>query len=315
TIWVASEEGEGSIFHVELVAEEAEVPARTSEHERPQLEGKRLLVVDDNATSREIVIRHARSWGMETVAVAEPRGALALITAGEPFDVAVLDLVLPDMDGLALAREIRRHRDGRELPLLLVTSIGRRHSARAAAGEFAAQLAKPLKASQLYDVLVTVLADRAKEPEVAVAASDGATPAASPLRILLAEDNRVNQKVALALLDRLGYEADVAWNGLEVLEALERQPYDVVLMDVEMPELDGLDASRRICERWPPDVRPRLIAMTANAMPEHREACLAAGMDDYVPKPIRPDVLAEAMRRVRPHEEVVDASSTARLEP
>jgi PAS domain S-box-containing protein len=317
TMWVASEEGKGSTFHVEFVAEEAEVPAEISAHDGPppQLEGKRLLVVDDNGTNREIVIRQARSWGMEPVAVEEPRTALALITAGEPFDVAVLDLVLPDMDGLALAREIRMHRDERELPLLLVTSLGRRQKARAAAGEFAAQLAKPLKASQLYDALVTALAGRAKEPEMAMAASDGAEPAVSSLRILLAEDNRVNQKVALALLDRLGYEADVAWNGLEVLEALERDAYDVVLMDVEMPELDGLDASRRICERWPPEVRPRLIAMTANAMLEHREACLAAGMDDYVAKPIRPDVLAEALRRVRPHEEVVDASSTPRLEP
>jgi CheY-like chemotaxis protein/HPt (histidine-containing phosphotransfer) domain-containing protein len=118
------------------------------------------------------------------------------------------------------------------------------------------------------------------------------------LRILLAEDNVVNQKVALRLLERLGYTADVASNGLEAIQALERGPYDVVLMDVQMPELDGLDASRRICERWP-DTRPRIIAMTANALPEDREACFAAGMDDYVAKPIRPDVLAEALKRVR----------------
>ena len=120
-------------------------------------------------------------------------------------------------------------------------------------------------------------------------------PATSSLRILLAEDNAVNQKVALRLLDQLGYRADVASNGLEALEALERQPYDVVLMDVQMPELDGLDASRRICERWPAEARPRIIAMTANAMPEDREACFAAGMDDYVAKPIRPTELAEAL--------------------
>ena len=125
-------------------------------------------------------------------------------------------------------------------------------------------------------------------------------PATSSLRILLAEDNAVNQKVALRLLDQLGYRADVAANGLEALEALERQPYDVVLMDVQMPELDGLDASRRICERWPAEARPRIIAMTANAMPEDREACLAAGMDDYLAKPIRPTELAEALSRARP---------------
>ena len=119
--------------------------------------------------------------------------------------------------------------------------------------------------------------------------------ATSSLRILLAEDNPVNQKVALRLLAEIGYRADVAWNGLEALDKLELRPYDVVLMDVQMPELDGLDASRRICERWPADERPRIIAMTANALPEDREACFAAGMDDYVAKPIRLDDLAQAL--------------------
>jgi CheY-like chemotaxis protein/HPt (histidine-containing phosphotransfer) domain-containing protein len=127
-------------------------------------------------------------------------------------------------------------------------------------------------------------------------------PAPSSLRILLAEDNGVKQKVALRLLGRLVYSADVVSNGLEALGALARQPYDVVLMDVQMPELDGLDASRRICEDWPAEARPRIIAMTANAMPEDRAACFAAGMDDYVAKPIRPTELADALRRARPLE-------------
>ena len=144
------------------------------------------------------------------------------------------------------------------------------------------------------------LAEHAQQPEAGEPVPEAGKPATSSLRILLAEDNAVNQKVALRLLDQLGYRADVASNGLEALEALERQPYDVVLMDVQMPELDGLDASRRICERWPADVRPRIIAMTANAMPEDREACFAAGMDDYVAKPIRPNELAEALSRARP---------------
>jgi CheY-like chemotaxis protein len=156
---------------------------------------------------------------------------------------------------------------------------------------------------------MTVLADQVEGPRPSEPAPDGGKPVRSPLRILLAEDNAVNQKVALLLLERLGYRADVAWNGLEALAALERQPYDVVLMDIQMPELDGLDASRRICERWPAGARPRIIAMTANAMPEDREACVAAGMDDYVAKPIRPDDLAEALRRARPLEGMGEASS------
>jgi CheY-like chemotaxis protein/HPt (histidine-containing phosphotransfer) domain-containing protein len=286
------------------------VPARiTADDGLPQLAGKRLLVVDDNATNREIVIRHARAWGMEPVAVATPIDALALIEAGEPFDVAVLDMLMPEMDGLALAREIRRHPDRRELPLLLVTSLGRLPRAQSAS-DFSAQLAKPIKASQLFNALVTALAKRV-EPQVAAAAGDGDERAASPLRILLAEDNAVNQKVALALLGQLGYRADVAWNGLEAVAALERHPYDVVLMDVQMPELDGLDATRQICARWSPEARPRIIAMTANALLEDREECFAAGMDDYVAKPIRPEELAQALTRAKPLEAKSDGVSEA----
>jgi PAS domain S-box-containing protein len=298
SMWVKSEEGEGSTFHITLTTRKAEVPARIRpEDALPRLSGKRILVVDDNATNREIVSRQARSWGMEPVAVELPSQALALIEAGERFDVAVLDMLMPEMDGLALAREVRRLRDERELPLLLLTSLGRVPQVRSN-GEFAVQLAKPLKASQLYDALIGVLAGRTAEPRAA-APQDAARPAASTLRVLLAEDNVVNQQVALHLLERLGHRADIAANGLEAIAALERQPYDIVLMDVQMPELDGLDATRQICARWPPDVRPRIVAMTANALPEDREACFAAGMNDYLAKPIRPDELARALGRVR----------------
>ena len=300
TMWVESEEGKGSTFHIGLPVEAAEVPARVPVlSARPKLVGKRILVVDDNPTNREIVARHARSWGMEAVAAASPSEALARIEEGEKVDVAVLDLVMPEMDGVALARRIRRHRGEHDLPLVLLTSLGRLPRAQSS-GEFAVQLAKPVKASQLYNALVKALAEHVQQPEAAEPASEVGKAATSSLRILLAEDNAVNQQVALRLLDQLGYRADVASNGLEALEALERQPYDVVLMDVQMPELDGLDASRRIRERWPAEDRPRIIAMTANAMPEDREACFAAGMDDYVAKPIRPNELGEALSRARP---------------
>ena len=235
---------------------------------------------------------------MDPVSVERPAEALALVEAGEPFDVAVLDMMMPEMDGLALGAEIRARRSEQDLPLVLLTSLGRLPEDQWS-GVFSAQLAKPLKASQLYNTLLQVLtASRVREETAEVAV--GAKHAMSSLRILLAEDNAMNRKVALGLLKRLGYGADVALNGLEALEALEQQPYDVVLMDVQMPELDGLDASRRICEQWPPESRPHIIAMTANALREDREACFSAGMNDYVAKPIRAEELAAALKRVPP---------------
>jgi signal transduction histidine kinase/CheY-like chemotaxis protein/HPt (histidine-containing phosphotransfer) domain-containing protein len=299
TISVESEEGSGSTFTITLPVTAADVPSQIHAQDGlPQLAGKRILIVDDNATNREIVTRHARSWGMEPVAVAVPAEALALVEDGEPFDVAVVDMMMPEMDGLALGAEIRRRRSEQDLPLLLLTSLGRLPEEQWS-GVYSAQLAKPLKASQLYNALVQMLTAGGAQVATAEVAADG-PQARSSLRILLAEDNPMNQKVALRLLERLGYGADVASNGLEALNALERQRYDVVLMDVQMPELDGLDASRRICEQWPPKRRPHIIAMTANALPEDREACFAAGMNDYVAKPIRSEELAAALRRARP---------------
>ena len=299
-MWVESEVGEGATFHIALSVRKADVADHPGARDHlPQLSGKRILIVDDNATNREIVTRQARSWEMEPVAVEGAFEALELMSSGERFDVAVLDTLMPDMDGIALAHEIRQHGKARELPLILLTSLGHLQEARTA-GEFAVQLTKPVKASQLYNALLTVLADRVTESRASNDVRREPKPATSTLRILLAEDNAVNQKVALRLLEHVGYGADVVWNGLEAIAALERRPYDVVLMDVQMPELDGLDASRQICERWPVETRPRIIAMTANALPEDREACFAAGMDDYVAKPIRPDELAQALSRARP---------------
>jgi PAS domain S-box-containing protein len=299
-ISVESEKGAGSTFRISLPVTEAEVPSPIPlEEGLPQLAGKRILVVDDNETNREIVSRHARSWGMEPLAVERPSEALALVDAGEAFDVGVLDMMMPDMDGLALAGEIRSRRSADELPLLLLTSLGRIPQAESGS-IFSAQLTKPLKASQLYNTLLQLLTAEDVGAETVDAETNGQPARPSFLRILLAEDNPMNQKVALRLLERMGYTATVAWNGLEAIAALERQPFDVVLMDVQMPELDGLDATRRICEQWPAERRPHIIAMTANALPEDREACFAAGMNDYVAKPIRAEELARALKRAKP---------------
>ena len=178
---------------------------------------------------------------------------------------------------------------------MLFTSLGRQEiNARL----FAATLAKPLRQSQLFDTLVTLL-DHDAAPKTARDTArpkiDATLAARHPLRILLAEDNVVNQKLALRLLQQMGYRADLASNGIEAVECAARQPYDVVLMDVQMPEMDGLEATRRIVQRWPANQRPRIVAMTANAMQGDREACLAAGMNDYVTKPIRVDALVAAL--------------------
>jgi PAS domain S-box-containing protein len=303
TIWVESRVGEGSTFHFTIQAEQA--PALAPAHERgapPQLHGRRVLVVDDNATNRHILVRQAASWGMLARDTASPAQALEWIRRGDPFDLAILDLQMPEMDGVTLAEEIGRYRDARALPLVLLTSLGSREEVRGGV-EFAASLTKPIKPSQLYDTLLNVFG-AAPAGVQAPAPPEGPVEQLAervPLRILVAEDNIVNQQVALLLLKKLGYRADVAADGLEALQALEREPYDVVLMDVQMPRMDGLEATRRIRQRWPEGRRPHVIAATANAMQDEREACLAAGMDDYLSKPIRLEEVAAALSRCRPH--------------
>jgi CheY-like chemotaxis protein len=188
------------------------------------------------------------------------------------------------------------------MPLVLFTSLGRREASAEAEALFSATLPKPLHQSQLFDTLMTLLAGEQapKTPAVAKPTMDAGLAARHPLRILLAEDNVVNQKLALRLLSQMGYRADLASNGIEAIECIARQTYDVVLMDVQMPEMDGLEAARRITATYPPNQRPRIVAMTANAMQGDREACLAAGMDDYVTKPIRVDALVEALAQTAP---------------
>jgi PAS domain S-box-containing protein len=303
-MWAESEAGRGSAFHFTVVAEAAPSPLRPPN--AVALRGKRLLVVDDNAVNREVVMRQARSWEMVSRETGSPTQALEWIRRGDPLDVVILDMQMPEMDGLTLAREIRRHRAADAPPIVLLTSLGREREDRGSAGELTAYLTKPIKASQLYNALLAAIgAELPGTQEVAAPEPDAAPPPREELRVLLVEDNAVNQRVALRLLEKLGYRAGVAGNGLEALEALRRRPYDVVLMDVEMPEMDGLEASRHIHREWPPDERPQIIAMTANAMQGYRDICLAAGMDDYLTKPIHLDELAKALNRRAPRAAVL----------
>jgi signal transduction histidine kinase/DNA-binding response OmpR family regulator/HPt (histidine-containing phosphotransfer) domain-containing protein len=301
TMSAASRPGHGSEFRFTVRAPSAEgaVPARRElRGTQPTLDGKRVLVVDDNETNRRILDAYLVAWGMSVRTTGSPREALAWIAAGDLFDVGILDMHMPEMDGVALARGIREHRSAGMLPLVLFTSLGRREVDAESVG-FATHLTKPIKPSLLFDALAGILAGQPTRVERRTAARlelDPGMAARHPLRILLAEDNVVNQKLALRLLEQMGYRADVAANGLEAIAALERQPYDLVLMDVQMPEMDGLEASREITRRWP-DKHPRIVAMTANAMQGDRELCLAAGMDDYMSKPIRVEELMAALER------------------
>jgi PAS domain S-box-containing protein len=307
TMWAESAgAGQGTTFSFTVRAPAAPAPVRSHLHSRqPLLTGKRLLVVDDHPTNRRILSLQAQTWGMECVAAASPQAALALLRQGERFDLAVLDMHMPEMDGGALAVALceEHSQQGWHFPLILLTSLGYETRPELDTVEcFAAYLTKPVKPSQLYDVLIGVLAgeDRAahRSLERAPAITDRALLAERlPLRILLAEDVAVNQKFALFALEELGYSADVAANGREVLAALQRQPYDVILMDVQMPELDGLEATRRIRRVFGAGRQPHIIAMTANAMQGDRELCLEAGMDDYVSKPVYLDELRAALER------------------
>ncbi len=302
-MWAESEgPGKGSTFLFTINVPTAEIaPTRQRDFigVQPALEGKRLLVVDDNATNRRVLALQTAKWGMQSRATESPNEALRWITQGDPFDLAILDMHMPEMDGLELARRIRKAHAG--LPLVLFSSLGRRE-----AGDndklFNAYLSKPIHQSHLYDTLVSLLAQDAVPKAAATTAAKGRLDpemaTRHPLRILLAEDNVVNQKLALRLLQQMGYRADLASNGIEAIESVQRQTYDVVLMDVQMPEMDGMDASRRICAQWAPNERPRIVAMTANAMQGDRDMCLAAGMDDYVTKPIRVEQLVEALNQV-----------------
>ena len=298
-MWVESVLGVGTTFYFTIKAPAALAPPKIYLRGAvPQLVGKRLLVVDDNATNRRILQAQAESWGMHVHTASSGAEALHIVAQDDPFDVAILDMQMPEMDGAQLAVMLRALPIAAALPLVLLTSLGRR-AEDMAGGLFAASVTKPVKSSQLYETILDVVGGsaRLRPPSTPRPLFDVGLAERLPLRILLAEDNVVNQKVAVKTLEKLGYRVDVAANGLEVLTALGRQPYDVVLMDMQMPELDGLGATARIRHELPATRQPRIIAMTANAMQGDREICIAGGMDDYISKPVRVEELIAALER------------------
>jgi PAS domain S-box-containing protein len=318
-IWVERESagGIGTTFCFSLsVQAAAQQPAIHLLPEQPLLQGRRVLIVDDNAINRRLLGRQLQQWGLDSVETASGAEALSRLQAGARFDVALIDHQMPGLDGPALAARIRQWGDMRTLPLLLLTSPGRRGVTPE--GLFSAVLSRPVKASQLHDALMSCfshdVARQAHAARVERPPRAGPFPGERPgdrlpLDILLVEDNPTNQKLALLVLDRLGYPAQVAFNGHEAVRAASQQRFDVVLMDLQMPEMDGLEATRRIRAELPPHAQPWIIAMTANAMDSDREQCFAVGMDDFLGKPIRVEALSASLMRCHPRRsEAVPAS-------
>jgi len=304
-MWVDSTPGEGSTFFFTLTAKATASEKRIYGQGDPwALLQKRVLIVDDNRTNREILIRQANAWGMLPVAVDSGKAALELLAQDSRFDLAILDMQMPEMDGVTLAESIRQMEAWRDIPLVMLTSLGNQEIRRRKRDlNFADVMTKPVKRTQLFESLSNIFSQTNRRRQPNTAPSDFApnSPDAtrSGLRILVAEDNVVNQKVAIRTLERLGYRADIASNGFEVLTALQRQVYDVVLMDVQMPEMDGLEATLRLRQELPTSRQPYIIAMTANAMTGDREACLTVGMNSYLSKPFKVDELAAALQNCK----------------
>jgi signal transduction histidine kinase/BarA-like signal transduction histidine kinase len=300
-MWVESEPGQGSTFHFTIRA--TPFPGAVAAPWNglcPHLAGKRVIVVEDNATNRRILDYWLKKFGMQSHVVATSKELLNCLQLDQTFECAVLDAQLPDMDGLLLAETLSKLPAAQSLDKLLLTSVRlRAGDSQAAAAGISICVYKPIRPKQLLDALSQVFDRRKSSARKGSAAHtfDPLLASRLPLRILMADDCRVNQKVGEGFFEKLGYRADFVSNGLEVLQALELQSYDIVFMDVQMPEMDGYTAAQEIRRRWREQGQPRIVAVTANAMQGDREKCLEAGMDDYISKPIRIEDLRRTLER------------------
>jgi CheY-like chemotaxis protein len=294
-ITVESTVGQGTVFRFDGRFAEAPPVVKPYANGRvPGFVGRKLLIVEANAIVCRVLCQQAVAWGLLPRAVTSGAEALGLIARGETFDLAVLDAVAVDAAEQPLAVALRRLLPAARLPILLLTAPG---AARPEAElGIAGCVNKPAKPAAIFEVFCHILQGQAVRPTTAAAAESALLATTHPLTILLAEDNPVNQRVAKLMLQRLGYRVDLAANGREALQAVERQSYDLLLTDVQMPEMDGLQAAREICARWPRENRPRIVALTANASTGDRDECLAAGMDSFITKPMRPEELRAVLQ-------------------
>jgi CheY-like chemotaxis protein len=278
----------GTSFSFTILAEVLPASVTTAQL---TLEAMRVLVVTSDPTERRVLALQSEQWGA-TASAATPEEALGAVKAGHPFDIAVVEHRPPDIDGLGLSASLRAMKRPDQLPIVLiaVANPGPEVGEAADSGVIQATLTKPVVARTLHDVMVQV------GVHAAPAAAAPAQEVAGALRVLIADDNALNQNLLKRLVAKLGHTVDVVSNGREAVASVAQQGYDAVLMDVLMPEMDGLTAAEAICRRWPRGSRPRLIALTAMAGPGDRERCLKAGFDDYMSKPVHLDELVEAFR-------------------
>jgi two-component system sensor histidine kinase/response regulator len=314
--WIESEVGRGSKFYFTVFLDRcSDPPPDRTVPKRSFLRGTRVLVVDDNATNRRIVEEVLTNWDLIPTGCASAREAIDelwhAVRHGRPYELLLSDVNMPDQDGYSLIEQVRRDPSLSDITVMLLTSSDHETNGRAERLRIAQRLMKPIKQSELFDAIVVALGVSTAEPGESSAEIESAT-APRPLRILLAEDSLVNQRLAVGLLEKHGHHVTVANNGVEACALLERETFDVVLMDVQMPEMDGLAATEAIRsrERSTGGHIP-IIAMTAHAMKGDRERCLEAGMDEYVSKPIRQPQLLAALRLVLGHSESPDQRQAA----
>ena len=282
--------GKGSSFKFSVVVRSAQRRMRVRSRERnTALKGHRALVVDDNVINQQYLEAQLTEWGMEVALASDGREGLTVLQSDQRFDVILLDLNMPDVDGVALARLIRTSAASQHLPMVLVSSTGRHHPS-GTQNLFEAVITKPARAKQLQHVLMDII----EQPQASRKPTQPRA-AASLGRVIVAEDDPVNQKLLTEMVEACGYQAEVVENGAKVLEALEQNAYALILMDVMMPVMDGVEATREIVRRYGAD-RPPIIAITARAMHGDREQFLQAGMDDYLSKPINPEALSQMMQ-------------------
>jgi CheY-like chemotaxis protein len=305
-IWVESSLGKGSNFHVIIPFQVGEITRSVPLNHIPAFPNLHVLLVDDNASSRQILAHQIEKWVTAQSIVSSGAEALACLENDPAVNLVITDSHLPGLDGSALVMEINRRFPGRQISLIMLSSLGQRLG-RNISRLLVACLPKPVKRNQLFDLLTDIshaenrLEDGMSGPGTG-ALLDPGFAAQHPQRILLAEDNLVNQKVAMQMLTRLGYSPDLAANGLEVLLAMERRTYDLVLMDIQMPEMDGLQAARIIRERWGKgEQAARIIAMTAYAFDVDRDRFIAAGMDGILAKPVQIETLLDLLRNLPEH--------------